>query len=69
MWKNQCKKCVFYNETQHRCHRFPPQIVVETDIRGNTSKPAMWPYVREDDCCGEFNVRDKVVEQWVAEAE
>jgi len=69
MWKNQCKDCQFYNETRRCCHRFPPQIILETDSNGNTRTPAIWPFVRENDCCGEFNVRDNVVEQWVAKAE
>jgi hypothetical protein len=56
-----CKAFVRYvgpGETTGECHRYAPRPQIEIKANYESSEDpnffAIWPMVREDDCCGEY---------------
>jgi len=52
-----CGNCVWFQGKDETCHRMPPQILIQDDLSkfGVMQVRAVWPSVRKDEWCGEFD--------------
>jgi hypothetical protein len=63
----KCPHCRFFKGRQEGsttgyCHRLPPTLLMDTDSARNRRLTSRYPYVGEEDFCGEFNKKKKDAE-------
>lgn len=54
---NTCKTCRFLDRQGGHggmCRRYPPKVSVLTNLNGETDWRSDWPYMHNDDWCGEW---------------